>query len=171
MFRIAICDDEPVFSAQIDAIISHWPARPAGVRTEIFHDGDSLIRAHEEMPFDIILLDVLMPLLNGIETAAEIRSKDKNVKIVFLTSTPEFALDSYSVKASNYLLKPVDPARLLECLSSLNDDLLTHLYLQTLGVKIIIFTSAPKADADDFSQRIPSNSAARAPRTWPEPTL
>lgn len=123
MFRIAICDDEPVFSAQIDAIIGHWPAKPAGLRTEIFHDGDSLIRAHEEMPFDIILLDVLMPLLNGIETAAEIRSKDKNVKIVFLTSTPEFALDSYSVKASNYLLKPVDPARLLECLSSLNDEI------------------------------------------------
>ena len=82
MFRIAICDDEPVFSAQIDAIIGHWPARPAGLRTELFSDGDSLIRAHEEMPFDIILLDVLMPLLNGIETAAEIRSKDKNVKIV-----------------------------------------------------------------------------------------
>ena len=72
-----------------------------------------------QKPFDIILLDVVMPLLNGIEAANELREKDKNVKIVFLTSSPEFAVASYTVKASNYLLKPVEPAKLFACLDEL----------------------------------------------------
>jgi len=116
MLRIAICDDEPIFASQIEAIIGHWTDKPADTITEKFTDGDTLIRAHTAAPFDIILLDVIMPLLDGIETAREIRMADKDVKIVFLTSSPEFAVDSYTVKASNYLLKPIDPYRLLACL-------------------------------------------------------
>ena len=45
--------------------------------------------------------------LNGIELAKEIRSSDKAADIIFLTSSPEFAVESYTVKASNYLVKPV----------------------------------------------------------------
>ena len=51
------------------------------------------------------------------------------------------------------------------------DHLIPHLYLAAAGIEIIVLTSAPKADADDFCQRIPSNSTARAPSTWPVPTL
>ena len=58
-------------------------------------------------PFHIILLDILMPLLNGMDTARELRQYDKTVKIIFLTSSPEFALESYDVKAYSYLLKPM----------------------------------------------------------------
>ena len=119
MFRIAICDDETVFSAQINAIIGQWTNGPADLITEIFTDGDSLIRAHSKTPFDIILLDVLMPLLDGIETAREIRAQDNAVKIVFLTSSAEYAVESYTVKANNYLLKPIDPFKLLRCLDEL----------------------------------------------------
>ena len=61
-----------------------------------------MILAHSQKPFDIILLDVVMPLLNGIEAANELREKDKNVKIVFLTSSAEFAVASYTVKAITY---------------------------------------------------------------------
>ena len=119
MLKVAICDDEAVFSAQIKAILDYWPDKPSNLLTEVFHDGDSLIHAHNESPLDIILLDVMMPLLDGIETAREIRSSSKDVKIVFLTSSPEFAVDSYTVKASNYLLKPVDPFRLFSCLNEI----------------------------------------------------
>ena len=48
-----------------------------------------------------------MPLLSGMETARELRLTDSAVKIIFLTSSPEFALESYDVKAEGYLLKPV----------------------------------------------------------------
>jgi len=108
MLKIAICDDSPDFLPQIKAKIDSWPNKPQRLITDCFTDGDALIAAHTASPFDIILLDVLMPLVSGIESAREIRKQDKSVKIVFLTSTPEFAVESYTVKANNYLLKPVD---------------------------------------------------------------
>ena len=79
--------------------------------------------AHSQNPFDIILLDIVMPMLNGIDAAKELREKDKNVKIVFLTSSAEFALDSYTVKASNYLLKPLEPTQFFTCLDELIFDI------------------------------------------------
>ena len=48
-----------------------------------------------------------MPLLNGMDAARELRQRDKSVKIIFLTSSPEFALESYEVKAQGYVLKPI----------------------------------------------------------------
>ena len=124
MIRIAICDDSHAFLQQTKFMIDHWDSPAARqIVTESFEDGDALLLAHGKNPFDIILLDVVMPLLSGIEAARELREKDKTVKIVFLTSSPEFAVDSYSVKASNYILKPVDPAHLFACL----DELITEI--------------------------------------------
>lgn len=134
MFKIAICDDEPVFSSQIEAILKHWPSKPADLKVETFANGDALITAHTESPFDIILLDVIMPFVNGIETAREIRRHDKNVRIVFLTSSPEYAVDSYTVKANNYLLKPVEPFSLFQCLDEFYGEI--HQVLPYINVKI-----------------------------------
>lgn len=121
--RIAICDDSPEFLSQAKELLTKWHHQPDLPVTETFEDGDALIQAHIAAPFDIILLDVVMPLLNGIEAAREIRQNDKSVKIVFLTSSPEFAVDSYSVKASNYLLKPLTAEKLYGCLDELAEEL------------------------------------------------
>lgn len=117
--RIAVCDDNNVFLNQINDILLSWPDRPEQTVVSLFSDGDALISAHHTTPFDVILLDVVMPLLNGIQTARELRESDGSVRIIFLTSSPEFAVDSYTVKASNYLLKPVERDRLYDCLSEL----------------------------------------------------
>ena len=119
MIRIAICDDSAAFLQQTKFMLDHWDSCPAPLETELFSDGDALLQSHARMPFDIILLDVVMPLLDGIETARELREKDKNVRLVFLTSSAEYAVDSYSVKASDYILKPVAPDRLFGCLEEL----------------------------------------------------
>lgn len=120
MIRIAICDDCTAFLNQTKFMLDHWDAPVASsITTELFEDGDALLSAHVQKPFDIILLDIVMPLLNGIEAARELREKDKTVKIVFLTSSAEYAVDSYTVKASNYLLKPVNPDSLFACLDEL----------------------------------------------------
>ena len=50
---------------------------------------------------------MIMPLVNGMDTARELRQADTAVRLVFLTSSPEFALESYEVRAFGYLLKPV----------------------------------------------------------------
>ena len=116
MLRIAICDDSADFIQQIIEIINRWQAKPLNTVCTAFDNGDELTSAHKSAPFDIILLDAIMPMLNGIETAREIRRMDKNVKIVFLTSSPEFAVESYTVKANNYLIKPINEHALFQCL-------------------------------------------------------
>lgn len=121
--RLAICDDMQIFLRHIKKVLDKWENCPNDLQLEIFEDGDSLITAHHRNPFDIILLDVIMPLLNGIETAREIRQSDKKVKIIFLTTTPEFAVESYTVKADNYLLKPLEPEKLYACLDELSQDI------------------------------------------------
>ena len=86
MLRVAICDDMAEFLQSARALVAQWENRHDDLQVELFEDGDALINAHTAKPFDIILLDVVMPLLNGIDTAAEIRKKDRAVKIVFLTA-------------------------------------------------------------------------------------
>lgn len=126
MLRIAICDDEPAFLSQIHACISAWSDSAVSPVIDTFDNGDSLLRAHTESPYDILFLDVVMPLFNGIEVAKELRQHDISAKIVFLTSSPEYAVDSYTVKASNYLLKPLDPSKLYQCLDELSNELKKH---------------------------------------------
>lgn len=109
----------PEFSGHLRHLLMQWPNRPEHLFIDTFSDGDSLIGAHSKKPYDILFLDVMMPLLSGIEAAAEIRQQDKSVRIVFLTASAEYAVDSYRVKASNYLLKPVDPVQLYRCLDEL----------------------------------------------------
>ena len=107
MVRIACCDDDKNHLNTIKNMIDSWNQCPVLLHTDIFDEGDALIQAHAKQPYDIIILDIVMPLLNGVDTAREIRTKDKSVKIIFLTSSKEFAFESYRVKASDYLLKPV----------------------------------------------------------------
>ena len=133
MIRIAVCDDSLAFLRQTKFLIDHWDAPAArNIVTELFEDGDALLSAHAKNPFDIILLDIMMPLLNGMDAAREIREKDKTVRIVFLTTSTEFAIESYSVKASNYLLKPVTPEILFDCLDELICD------IQSVAKSIVI---------------------------------
>jgi len=132
MLRIAVCDDDITFVNRVTKIIDLWQNKPLNTACYGFDSSDKLINAHSSLPFDIILLDIVMPFVNGIETAREIRQNDKNVKIVFLTSSPEFAVESYTVKADNYLLKPVDARKLYECLDELVQEITQNSRLITV---------------------------------------
>lgn len=68
---------------------------------------DLLAEIERGSRFDVLILDVLMPGETGLEAAAEIRKYDQNVKIIFLTSSAEFAVESYAVGAYFYQLKPI----------------------------------------------------------------
>ncbi len=124
--RIAICDDNLDFLQQAKQLLDRWDCPLETVVVETFSDGDALINAHSKAPFDIIFLDVVMPLLSGMEAAREIRQTDKSVKLVFLTSSPEFAVESYTVKASNYLLKPINPEALYGCMDEISRQIQEH---------------------------------------------
>ncbi|MEG0570521.1 MAG: LytTR family DNA-binding domain-containing protein [Oscillospiraceae bacterium] len=108
LIRIAICDDYKKSIDDTKQMLTSWSEESKiEVQISCYENGDDLIAKIVSNRFDIIFLDIVMPMLNGIDTAKELRTIDKTVKIIFLTSSPEFALESYSVKAMDYCLKPV----------------------------------------------------------------
>ena len=117
MLKIAVCDDSPDFLQLAVDMVERWTEQ-SRIQTEIyrFDNGDALLAKNAVTHMDIIFLDIIMPLQNGIDTAKELRQSDNAVKIIFLTSSPEFALDSYEVKAQGYLLKPVTYEKVKETL-------------------------------------------------------
>ncbi len=118
MIRLAICDDEVQCLDSTRRMIEQWSERCSiPVQIGCFDNGDALLQSIRRTRTDIVFLDIMMSLLNGMDTAREIREIDKAVKIVFLTSSPEFALESYSVKANGYILKPFSDKQLSEVLN------------------------------------------------------
>jgi len=112
MIRIAICEDVHTSAEMLEAIVSQYFKKAERKHAVcVYHSGVSLLDAIEKgTHFDICLLDIMMKPLNGMETAHIIREKDKDCVIVFLTASSEFAVESYKVKAFNYLLKPYNYA-------------------------------------------------------------
>lgn len=124
--KIAVCDDEKQFIEDVCPLLEAW-AKKHEIHLSVFRftDGDDLIDTHRKECMDLIFLDVIMPLLSGMETARELRCIDASVPIIFLTSSKEFAVDSYDVKAFHYLLKPLNNDKLFLIL----DDFFNTFYL------------------------------------------
>ena len=105
---IAICDDQEKELAALESLLSAWQKeRQHPVRVKIFRNAVDLLDAARRENFTLYLLDVLMPGMNGMVAAREIRQFDAAAELVFLTATPTFAYESYSVHALEYLLKPI----------------------------------------------------------------
>ncbi len=120
--RIAVCDDEREETKRISSVIDRYnKERNARIEYSIFSSSIELASVAEREKFDIYILDIIMPVLNGIDLAKEIREFDKVSPIIFLTSSPEFAVESYSVKAADYLVKPIDKERLFCSLDDILD--------------------------------------------------
>ena len=121
MLKMAFCDDELATLRTICALMDEYRVdKNEEMEYITFHNPLDLLSVIEKgFRFDVLFLDILMPGVNGIETAREIRQYDENVKIVFLTSSSEFALNSYSVNAYFYLLKPLTEESLYRLMDSI----------------------------------------------------
>ena len=109
MIKIAFCDDDSSVLSDLHGLLALYRAeKNKDIDDHTFHSPLDLIAEIERgTRFDILFLDVLMPGENGIDAATEIRNYDRNVKIIFLTSSAEFAVQSYTVNAFYYQLKPI----------------------------------------------------------------
>lgn len=114
MPQIAVCDDNiDELSKMVQLINLYRTSRNFSCEYAAFSNGFELVSALEKgKRFDIYCLDIIMPGFTGIDVAKEIRGFDKTAPILFFTSSPEFALESYSVKAINYVLKPISKEKL-----------------------------------------------------------
>lgn len=122
MLTIAICDDDENVRNDMDCLIHEYGyLKNIEMNSVCFSNASELL--DNKIHFDIYLLDILMPGLNGIELASTLRKNGKKSEIIFLTSSPEFAFESYSVQALNYLLKPIDKKQLYSSLDRALDTL------------------------------------------------
>ena len=119
VIKLALCDDEAEQRVAIGGILQEYAAaRPAlAVKLSVFSSGRELLDAAEEGGgFDLCVLDIVMPELSGIDLGLNLRKLGFNGAIIFLTVSPEYAVDSYAVRAFDYLMKPVEPERLFTAL-------------------------------------------------------
>lgn len=109
--RIAITDDLNSEREKLSSAIAA-PFEKVGLaigNIDEFTSGEALLRQFSAGKYDLIFLDIYMGGISRVETAKRIRSIDKNVMLVFVTTSNEFASESYAVKANFYLLKPIRP--------------------------------------------------------------
>lgn len=117
---LAVCDDQADELNVLISLIGRWQReRRAAMRYRAFDNADELLKTAAGESFSLYLLDVIMPGVDGIAAAREIRGFDEAADIVFLTSSPDFAYQSYGVKAMDYLLKPVGADKLFPILDRL----------------------------------------------------
>lgn len=109
MIKIAFCDDELSVLKELCILLDKYCAeRNQKMDYTTYHSPlDLLTEIERGRRFDILFLDVLMPGENGMDAAAEVRNHDDHVKIIFLTTSSEFAVQSYTVGAYFYQLKPI----------------------------------------------------------------
>lgn len=118
MLRIAICDDLPGQLAAIAAYINEYIAASVlDAEVRQFTHPDALLATCETERFHIYILDIVMPMINGIEVGREIRRLDREAQIIYATTEPSFALEAFIAYPINYFIKPIDKARFFETLS------------------------------------------------------
>lgn len=126
MLKIALCDDSPLFLEQASGFTQKW-SEESRIPTTIssFHNGDDLISAHQTEQFDII----------------------------FLTSSPEFALESYEVRAQGYLLKPINYEKIKEyldeCAKAFAEEPKNLIIKTTFGYQKLYFHEIEYAEAQN----------------------
>lgn len=105
---IAVCDDQAEELELLTELLCRWQEeRRVALQFKAYRSAVELLTAASNEQFTLYFLDVMMPGTDGMAAAREIRSFDTVADIVFLTSSPGFAYESYGVQALDYLLKPI----------------------------------------------------------------
>lgn len=126
--NLAICDDSPADTKYLTDLAALWAAEKGHILTAVsFPSAESFLFRHDEdRSFDILLLDIEMGKMNGIDLAQNIRQTDSELKLVFITGYPEFIARGYDVSALHYLIKPATREKLFPVLDRAVAEIETH---------------------------------------------
>lgn len=144
-----IADDEPLLRKQLARMLAAaWPALEVVASARNGREAVELFEAHRP---DVCFLDVHMPGLSGVEAARYI---DRRAQLVFVTAFDQYAVDAFRQGALDYLVKPVDAARLADTVGRLQERLRA---------------STPSPGTDELIERIAAQlrrDAKQAPLRW-----
>lgn len=113
MMTIAICDDD---SSQINALrkmLTEWNSQ---IAVKEYSSAEQFLFNYPDVSCDLLLLDIEMGDMNGMELAKELRAEGDMLPIIFITGFSEYMGDGYDVEALHYLLKPVEKEKLFRVL-------------------------------------------------------
>lgn len=112
MINIGICDDELHYRSKIkDMLKEILSSYPINYKVYEFSSGEELLNNYPK-DLDILIMDIQMKLINGMDTARKIREFDENLELIFMTSFVEFMQEGYEVKAYRYILKPISERKM-----------------------------------------------------------
>ncbi|MGB7603955.1 MAG: LytTR family DNA-binding domain-containing protein [Lutisporaceae bacterium] len=108
---IGVCDDEAV---QVDILSSFLEQNLSDYQLKLIkaYSGEELLTKLQNVTLDIVLLDIEMKELNGLQTGKRIRDKYPDVIIVFISGHKRFALDAFKLKSTDYIVKPISEKRM-----------------------------------------------------------
>ena len=113
MVTIAICDDEEIQRNLLKKLVEAWAAgRNHALRVSLFASGKELLEAWKKERCDIVLLDIQMPDMDGMDAARRLRETDGQTGIFFVTGYEDYLVQGYEVEAFRYLIKPVSEEKL-----------------------------------------------------------
>lgn len=117
-YRAAICDDSAADSEYVRGLVAEWAgARGIAMECRSFSSAEQFLFYYEEdKNFDLLLLDVEMPGVDGVTLARTVRQENEAVQIVFITGYSDYIAEGYDVAALHYLMKPVRAEKLFEVL-------------------------------------------------------
>lgn len=114
---VAICDDELIFRDAIKSVLTEYAAAHR-LPLDICHFSCADELLYSQKRFDMVFLDYQMPGTDGMEAARVLRSRNITCSIVFVTSYPQFVLESFEVQPFRFLLKPVQPEQIADVMNA-----------------------------------------------------
>lgn len=123
--NIAICDDEKTEIEYLSSLVEQWAVSTGNTAAlKSFASAESFLFEYgENKNYDILLLDIQMKEIDGIELAKKVRRHSRDTQIVFVTGYDKYISAGYDVAALHYLMKPVSPEKISEVLSRAAENL------------------------------------------------
>ena len=107
MYHIAIVEDEEQFRQQLTEYLTQYQdENQLEFKISVFTDGAEILENYQPV-YDVILLDIEMPKVNGMDAAKQIRVRDDNVVLRFITNMAGYAIHGYEVGALDFVMKPI----------------------------------------------------------------
>ncbi len=108
MYHIAIVEDEASFAAQLQEYLKQYEEEnDIRFKVSVFEDGADILADYQPL-YDLILLDIEMPKVNGMKAAEQIREQDADVTLMFITNMASYAIHGYEVGALDFVMKPIN---------------------------------------------------------------
>lgn len=143
MLRIAVVEDEPEYSKIIaDYCEKYSILRQDEISAVCFHNPLTFLDKYRG-EFDLILMDILMPQINGMECARRLRKRDETVMLCFVTNMAQYAIQGYEVGAVDFIIKPVSFAEF-----TLKFDRMLRLLKRQAATTVMVSTKNAKVNID-----------------------